>query len=592
MPQNDNRAVNVILNELDARVTAAENAAKPVLAALSLAANSITENAASGTTVGGILGKTTGSTLSLANDDGGRFAISGTNLVAGLTSTDYEAGTSRSIVLRETLAGATNSPRDTPLAVGVINVNEQPSLRALLLSSTSLTIGTPASGAITEAATGSTISASGLPSGFTINGPARTWAYDGSGPASTPTVTLTETLGDSPNSPRATQIGLTVAAAAPTLSGMPALQAKRNAGQRAILGMIGTSMTSGWGSGIANGTGDGADAGRNGNSLRSKSWPQQLAAQLIAAGVPTRSDAYFSGLQTGDTVSTLTTYNPRVSFGAGWEVAGNESAGGKIMRVQNGTGALTFTPEIAADRFDILVTGFSGLGTLEVRDSSGLLLTIDESVNTGGSNDVTISATSSAFRRLTASRSTPSTNPITIAPPASSNASAFVVGIIPYDTTSPRLEIINIGWPGSRAYGTDTSSPHWNSHSSGAYAWYPFYAIGAINADAFFIELGHNDIAANTSAADYQTALTNIANQAKAKGANVALVKGNTATLSSYNLPASYLAAVDSVTSSLSLRPVLNFNSINLVTADRFDGVHLSGSGYAKDAAAAKSYLN
>lgn len=221
MPQNDTRAVNVILNELDARATAAENAVKPTLAALSLAANSITENAASGTVVGGIVGKTTGSTLSLANDDGGRFAISGTNLVAGLTNIDYEAATSRSMVLRETLAGATNSPRDTPLAVGVVNVFEQPSLRALLLSSTSLTIGTPATGTITEAATGSTITSSGLPAGFTINGPARTWAYDGSGPASTPTITLTETLGDSPNSPRATSIGLTIAAATPAITPMP-----------------------------------------------------------------------------------------------------------------------------------------------------------------------------------------------------------------------------------------------------------------------------------------------------------------------------------------------------------------------------------
>ncbi len=211
MPQNDPRAVNIILNELDARATAAEaTAAKPTLAALTLAANAITENAASGTVVGGIVGKTAGSTLSLASDDGGRFAISGTNLVAGLTTIDYEAGASRSIVLRETLAGATNSPRDTPLAVGVVNVNEQPSLRALLLSSTSLTVGTAASGTITEAATGSAITASGQPAGFTINGPARTWAYDGSGPAGSATVTLTETLGDSPNSPRATQIGLTV----------------------------------------------------------------------------------------------------------------------------------------------------------------------------------------------------------------------------------------------------------------------------------------------------------------------------------------------------------------------------------------------
>ncbi len=185
------------------------------LAALTLAAATVTENATPGTVVGGVLGKSSGSTLSLANDDGGRFAISGTNLVAGLTNIDYEAATSRNIVLRETLAGATNSPRDTPLAIGVVNVNEQPSLRALLLSSASFTVGTAASGAIAEAATGSAIALANPFAGFTINGGARTWAYDGSGPAGNSTITLTETLGDSPNSPRATPIGVTVAAAGP-----------------------------------------------------------------------------------------------------------------------------------------------------------------------------------------------------------------------------------------------------------------------------------------------------------------------------------------------------------------------------------------
>lgn len=151
-------------------------AAQPTLGALGLAASGIIENSAAGTVVGGIVGKTTGSTLALVDSAGSRFALNSGNLVAGATGTDFETATSHSVTIRETLAGYANSPRDTVLTVTVANVFEQPSLSALSLSATSFAIGTPASGSITGATTGSTIAASGLPSGLTTNGPARTFA--------------------------------------------------------------------------------------------------------------------------------------------------------------------------------------------------------------------------------------------------------------------------------------------------------------------------------------------------------------------------------------------------------------------------------
>lgn len=191
-------------------------AAAPTLSALTLAAASIIENSAGGTVVGGVLGKTSGSTLTLVDSAGSRFALSGTNIVAGSVATDYEVATSHSITVRETLAGYANSPRDTVLTITVTNAFEQPNLAALSLSSTSFTVGTAASGAITGATAGSTITASGLPTGLTINGAARTWAYDGTGSAGTSTLTLTEALVDSANSPRASGVPVTIAAA-PTL---------------------------------------------------------------------------------------------------------------------------------------------------------------------------------------------------------------------------------------------------------------------------------------------------------------------------------------------------------------------------------------
>jgi hypothetical protein len=47
-----------------------------------------------------------------------------TNIVAGSTPTDFETATSHTITVRETLAGASNSPRDTVLTINVTDVAE------------------------------------------------------------------------------------------------------------------------------------------------------------------------------------------------------------------------------------------------------------------------------------------------------------------------------------------------------------------------------------------------------------------------------------------------------------------------------------
>jgi hypothetical protein len=96
----------------------------PTLGTLTLSASTIAENSTPGTLVGALLGTTSSSVLSLYNDAGGRFALSGANLLAGLVSTDFETASSHNITIRETLAGATNSPRDTVLSINVSDVVE------------------------------------------------------------------------------------------------------------------------------------------------------------------------------------------------------------------------------------------------------------------------------------------------------------------------------------------------------------------------------------------------------------------------------------------------------------------------------------
>lgn len=98
------------------------------LAALSWSSGgSIPENSANGTVVGTLGNRTANSTLTLTNDASGRFTINSSTAqitVANGAALDYETNTSHSITVRETLTGATNTPRDTVLTVTITDVVE------------------------------------------------------------------------------------------------------------------------------------------------------------------------------------------------------------------------------------------------------------------------------------------------------------------------------------------------------------------------------------------------------------------------------------------------------------------------------------
>ncbi len=98
------------------------NVLEVTLNALTLDTNEIEESSAAATVVGALQDVTSGSTLSLIDDAGGRFALSGTNIIAGLVATDYESATSHNITVRETHPDATTV--DSVIAITVTDVDE------------------------------------------------------------------------------------------------------------------------------------------------------------------------------------------------------------------------------------------------------------------------------------------------------------------------------------------------------------------------------------------------------------------------------------------------------------------------------------
>lgn len=203
------------------------------LSPLSLSASTVAENVPAGTIVGAIIGKTPSSTLSLPVDAGGRFAISGSSIVTGTSGLDFEVAASHQITVRETLAGATNSPRDTVLTITVTDVADGGvvTLSPLTLSTNSVTeqLG-PGQiiASIVGKTVGSTLTLVNNAGGrvalnaVTLSATATTIDYEQS---TTLTFVVRETLAGAGNSPRDTTFTMSVVDINESgLSTLPALQ--------------------------------------------------------------------------------------------------------------------------------------------------------------------------------------------------------------------------------------------------------------------------------------------------------------------------------------------------------------------------------
>lgn len=210
-----------VTEELLQEVQGIQFSGSGTLQPLYLTSNTILENVPTNTVVGNIIGRTPGSTLTLSNDAGGRFAIVGNTVVVGSVTPDYDTYPVSTITIVETLATAINSPKSSKIDIGAINVFEKPNLGVLGLSNTYITTGTFNTINIIGASNGSIISSTSIPAGMLLNSAARTITGIPLSSAGTYTILLVETLDDSANSPKQTSIGGVVIADPPKAPNAP-----------------------------------------------------------------------------------------------------------------------------------------------------------------------------------------------------------------------------------------------------------------------------------------------------------------------------------------------------------------------------------
>lgn len=119
-----------------------------------------------------------------------------------------------------------------PSGIPVVTIT----LGSLTFSSTAFTVGTPSGGAILGATSGSTIAnISSLPTGLTISGSARTWAWDGTGIVSSGSFQLSETLAGAVVSPVVSTIAFTINAAPSPTAGQLNFSVVADSGLLALL---------------------------------------------------------------------------------------------------------------------------------------------------------------------------------------------------------------------------------------------------------------------------------------------------------------------------------------------------------------------
>jgi hypothetical protein len=533
------------------RQSRTRSAAVPRLDALSLAVPSATENTAPGTVLSAVLGTTDGSTLTLVDDAGGRFALSGGAIAAGAVALDREFAVSHAIVLREALPGYANSPRDTVLPIAVLNIFEEPDLGPLSLNNTTFVMGTPQDGPITGATAGSAIAATGLPAGLTIDSTARAWAWDGAGAVSAGSLTLTESLADAGNSPRLSTIGWEVLdGPSVTISDeFPALKAAYEAGDRALISWVGDST-------VANA----------GGLLEETSTTHYLREYLAGAGLAGVIGRCFSAADKGLALTGITVgqyaqfYNPDASFDASFALFGLEHTAFGRQHLYSATAGhkVRYDPAGYYDRVEAFYPTFPGGGAFDIRIGAAVVASLsnNQALSYRKTGTYAVDRTNAPIDQVVVS------------------GTAWPGALRVWDSTASRtLQVENLGVCSYRcSEWLDTT----NNRRAGA-------TVPMLGCHLAIIQLGVNEMNTGVSAATYQANLTALITRFKDAGSDV-LVCLPPPALGGYAMSADHRAAVPAACSATGIgAPVDLYSGIGFDAGlDNVDLVHPNAGGNYK----------
>lgn len=314
------------------------------------------------------------------------------------------------------------------------------------------------------------------------------------------------------------------------------------------IAFIGDSTTAGHGSGSAPFAGD-----------RRKSWPFRVAASLGVRGM-LASTANLFGCTNIPDIPGMGSFDPRVSFGSGWSIHTQQTAGGNLFIGLLGTTAplaFDFGSQVW-DTVDIYYYRNTGLGSFTV-DRAGTAPVSGSPLSTSGAQALgkaTLTWAAAASGVLNLSNVTVS--------------GVYVMGAAVRNSQAPAVEIYNLGIGAS-------DSNTWASTSS---PYGPKRTLAGIAPDVTFICHGVNDWARATPIATYSANIQAEITARKAGGGDVILV-------SSMNSdPATGVSEATQQTYETALIALAQSNDIPLIKFPSFMGnfATANGRGYMSDA--------
>ena len=223
-----------------------------------------------------------------------------------------------------------------------------------------------------------------------------------------------------------------------------------------------------------------------------KARPYRVGQALKRAGVPVVFDTFFGAAEMA-AIADVLAYDPRRSGFAGWDLGGQTSLGGRVLRAVAGVnGAGNFQPSQPVDRVSVFHIVGGTQSTIRVAK---------------GSESFTINANGSvAFVRSEIVFTAKTAEPIIITREGAGQIS--IAGIVAWDGAAPGVEICNLG-----RYGTTMVQ-----NSAAADPWSPLNALGVMAPHLTCINTGSADITSGNTMTDYLTAVGQIVDRAKISG--------------------------------------------------------------------------
>jgi hypothetical protein len=302
------------------------------------------------------------------------------------------------------------------------------------------------------------------------------------------------------------------------------------------------------------------------------SMPSQVAAMLSLVGIPAKDDSFISHNGTVSLQADML-YDPRLTYGAGWDWGGQPSClGGNLILNNTTTNAFSFASAVSVTSFEVDYAVSGAAASLSVQIDSGTPVTYAVATTPNGIAAVTIS-TSEGVHTINVKRV--------------SSGQIYISSILAYNTVHPFIEILNAGVNGAQVSSFADAGSNWAPASTLGTFWKPACT---------FIDLEINDQAQGTNLTTYQTYMQTIITSAKLGGGDVVLMTSHP--INGYpNNPLDYIGVIKSLAVSNGCLLVdtygryktwANANALGFM----WNGAHMNKFGYRDKATLVADVIN